>query len=107
MIKKILLGFLLLGTLVSCSESSQQEDEYADWKGRNETFFNEVYLKADSTIHADGDCDEWKIIRKWSLQEQFGIQKDNNIVVHVLENSSKTVTPLYTDSVVVDLCKVG
>ena len=103
MIKKIFLGLLLLATIASCSESSEQEDEYAHWKSRNETFFNEVYLKADSAIHASGNQEEWKIIRNWSLLEQFGTKKDNHIVVHVLEKSQKTVSPLYTDSVVVDL----
>lgn len=103
MIRKIFWGLLLLVTIASCSESSEQEDEYVNWRHRNETFFNEVYLKADSAIHVSGSQVEWKIIRNWSLLEQFGSKKDNNIVVHVLEKSQKTVSPLYTDSVVVDL----
>lgn len=95
--------FLLLGTIASCSESSEQEDDYANWKSRNEDFFCEVYQKADSTIHADGNNEKWKIFRKWSLQEQFGSKKDNNIVAHVLEKSASLASPIYTDSVVVDI----
>lgn len=34
---------------------------------------------------------------------EFGVQKENNIVVHVLENSTNTSVPIYTDSVVVDI----
>lgn len=85
----------------SCSESNENENVYANWKERNEAFFNKMYAKADSASHAGSS--EWKIIRKWSLQEQFGTQKDNNIVVNVLESHAAEAMPLYTDSVVVDI----
>jgi len=101
---KSLLGLGLLSILMlfsSCDENSGEVDEYQDWKGRNDSYFLDVYLKADSAINA-GDND-WKIIRKWSLLEQFGDKKENNIVVHVLESGSSSRTPIYTDSVVVDM----
>lgn len=101
MYKKLIYGVLLLLTIASCSESSEQEDEYANWKERNDVFFQGIFSKADSAINAGSN--NWKIIRNWSLQEQFGVQKENNIVVHVLENSTNTSVPIYTDSVVVDI----
>lgn len=96
------LGFLVFLMLFSsCEENSGDVDEYQDWKGKNESYFQNVYLKADSVIHAGGN--NWKIIRKWSLLEQFGDKKENNIVVHVLENGGASAMPIYTDSVVVDI----
>lgn len=93
--------FFLVILFASCSESNENEDVYGNWKERNEAYFNQVYAKADSASHAGSG--EWKIIRKWSLQEQFGTQKDNNIVVNVLESHATEAMPLYTDSVVVDI----
>lgn len=102
MFSKFICGlFFLVILFASCSESNENENVYANWKERNEAFFNKMYAKADSASHAGSS--EWKIIRKWSLQEQFGIQKDNNIVVHVLESHAAEAMPLYTDSVVVDI----
>lgn len=73
---KCLLVFVFLVILTlfsSCEENSGDVDEYQDWKGKNESYFHHVYLKADSVIHAGGN--DWKIIRKWSLLEQFGDKK--------------------------------
>ena len=100
--KKIwLFPLLVVGLFASCSESDDVQDEYRDWKGRNEAFFNEIYQHADSAIQAGSR--DWKIIRNWSLLEQFGSKKDNNIVVHVLDSNKQTQQPIYTDSVVVDI----
>ena len=100
--KKIwLFPLLVVGLFASCSESDDVQDEYRDWKGRNEAFFNEIYQQADSAIQAGSR--DWKIIRNWSLLEQFGSKKDNNIVVHVLDSNKQTQQPIYTDSVVVDI----
>lgn len=102
MFSKFICGlFFLVILFASCSESNENENVYANWKERNEAFFNKMYAKADSASHAGSS--EWKIIRKWSLQEQFGTQKDNNIVVTVLESHAAEAMPLYTDSVVVDI----
>lgn len=52
MYKKLIYGVLLLLTIASCSESSEQEDEYANWKERNDVFFQGIFFKADSAINA-------------------------------------------------------
>ena len=52
MYKKLIYGVLLLLTIASCSESSEQEDEYANWKERNDAFFQGIFFKADSAINA-------------------------------------------------------
>ena len=51
--KKVwLFPLLVVGLFASCSESDDAQDEYRDWKGRNEAFFNEIYQQADSAIQA-------------------------------------------------------
>lgn len=101
MCKRILLGVVVLLSLVSCGESNNDEDVYANWKERNDNYFLQMYMKADSASHAGNP--DWKIIRKWSLLEQFNTRKEDHIVAHLLESHPDAKSPIYTDSVVVDI----
>lgn len=104
--------FLLMMTvfaLSSCSEDDNTVDEYANWQARNEKAFADTLAYARQQI-ANGS-DEWKVILKWSLQNQTP-NKDTNgnavpltykdadyIVVHVLDKGKGSGCPMYTDSV--------
>jgi FKBP-type peptidyl-prolyl cis-trans isomerase FklB len=78
----------------SCSESEEEESEFANWQERNETFFNEVYNRARST-----NSGEWRIYSQWSLNEEVATDAEDYIVVQVLETGTGSGCPIYTDSV--------
>ena len=84
-------------TFISCSESSDEDNEFEDWKNRNEQYFSDVYLKAK-------DCQDgsWKIIRNYSLEDTINIDYDQNIVVEVINEGNGSGCPLFSDSVLVD-----
>lgn len=95
----LFLFVMLASCLVSCSESDDTEDEFENWKERNDTYFNNVYNQAKSAI-ANGS-QEWKILRNWSLNDDVATDADDHIVVQVLEKGTGSGCPLYTDSVMV------
>ena len=71
-----LLAILLLPVAVtSCSESDSNDEEFANWQSRNDTYFDNVYSTRQAT-----DC----------------------IVVRVVKEGTGSGCPLYTDSVLVD-----
>ena len=95
--------------LSSCSEDDNTVDEYANWQERNEQAFEDTLAYARQQ-KANGS-DEWKVLLKWSLQNQTP-NKDANgnavpltykdadyIVVHVLDKGKGSGCPMYTDSV--------
>lgn len=84
--KRSLLKFaaLLPLFLVSCSETDDELNEFSNWKDKNEKYFTDIYFHADSVIN-NGSKD-WKIIREWSLEDNFSTTKENNIVVNILKN---------------------
>ncbi|MCI6160701.1 MAG: FKBP-type peptidyl-prolyl cis-trans isomerase [Prevotellaceae bacterium] len=85
--------------LASCSETGTDNEEFANWQSRNDTYFNSVYAKAQEAIK--GGSTEWKIFRKWSLTEEMAKQNHDHVVVQVLEQGTGSGCPLYTDSVMV------
>ena len=87
----------LLFALTACSEEDDSVEEFANWKNVNEQYFSNLYAQTQQRIAA-GDSN-WKIIRKWSLQETAHPDIDNYIVVQVIEEGQGTGCPLYTDSV--------
>ena len=67
----------------SCSESSGDEvEEYADWKARNDAYFNR------------------KIFNTWSVNETVATTTDH-IVVKVLQEGTGSGCPIFTDNVYV------
>ena len=79
----------------SCSESEEDQSEYANWKEKNEEYFHAIYEKATTEQSvADG---QWKTFLKWSLDSSS--LPEDHVVVKVTSESGQTVSPLYTDSV--------
>ena len=107
--KYLFLLVMAVFALSSCSEDDNTVDEYANWQERNEQAFADTLDYARQQI-ANGST-EWKVIRKWSLQNQIP-NKDQNgvqvplsykvydhIVVRVLKEGKGSGCPMYTDSV--------
>ena len=100
--KKGIFIFLLgLGAtfFVACSKSDDPVEEFVNWKENNESYFNSLFSQTSQRIAA-GD-NSWRIIRKWSLQENVQVSNDNYVIAHVLENGDGADCPLFTDSVAV------
>lgn len=92
-----LLFMLSVVTLTSCSESDDDENEYADWQHRNEAYWDALYTTTQQKIISDTS---WKIIPCWSkASTTASLNTTDYVVVHVTEQGSGTTTPLYTDSV--------
>ena len=107
--KYLFLLMMAVFALSSCSEDDNTVDEYANWQERNEQAFEDTLAYARQQ-KANGS-DEWKVLLKWSLQNQTP-NKDANgnavpltykdadyIVVHVLDKGKGSGCPMYTDSV--------
>lgn len=88
--------FAAVALVTSCSETSGEEDEYADWQQRNEAYFNSVYAKAKQAV--DSGDKSWKLVRAYTKNPSSAKPTDF-IVVEVLNTSSDTVRILYSDSV--------
>lgn len=95
------LIFILPFTLISCTENDDEQDEFENWEERNSEYFYDVYSEAQSEI-ANGS-DEWMILRKWSLEETAVTRPDDHIVVNIRERGTGTASPLYTDTVMVNI----
>ena len=81
----------------SCNETDGETDEFADWKNRNEQYYNNQYDYAKNMIE-QGDT-SWRIYRKWSLNEGTANSPSDYIVVNVLQNGEGKIAPIYTDEV--------
>ena len=90
-----------LFTMASCSESEGTEEEFANWKTKNETQFDQIYSEAKAK--ADAGDNTWKVIRGFQFESTAPAHDYNNIVVHVLTEGKGSGCPLYTDSVRVNL----
>ncbi len=95
----LLLSLLATFFMVSCGNDDNTVEEYPDWQKTNETYFTNLYNTAKTNIAA-GDAN-WKIIRKWSLEDTVKVNADDNIVVQVLNKGTGSGCPMYTDSVYV------
>lgn len=94
-----LLALLLLPLgLASCSEKNAEDDEFANWQSRNDTYFASIYRQAQEAIQR-GDT-SWKIIRTWSMDTTLA--STNCIVARVVAKGTGSGCPLYTDSALVD-----
>lgn len=92
-------SFLILLAFVfaSCSETSEEDNEFSDWKNRNESYFNGLYEQAKAAVSSGSS--EWKVLTKWSLNDNVATAAANHVVVKVLEAGTGSGCPLFTDSV--------
>ena len=87
---------LALG-LASCSEATDETEEYPDWRNTNTAYWNNLYTQAQQRIAA-GDT-TWKIYKSWSIPDTLRTDNTYSIIVHVLKEGTGSGSPLYTDSV--------
>lgn len=90
---------LLVALLSSCSETSEEDTEFADWQNRNDAYFAQIYNQAKSAID-NGDT-SWKIIRSYSKNPEVN-EPTLDIVVKVINEGNPGADgamPLYTDSI--------
>ena len=94
-----LLPFLFLAALFisSCSDSTDEVEEYPNWQSTNVAYWNETYASATQKIAA-GDT-SWKIYKSWNYEDTLHSENTSYIVVHVLNEGTGSGSPLYTDSV--------
>lgn len=91
----LLFAFLLLPA--SCSEETDEVEEFPNWEKTNTDYWNNLYATTTQRIAA-GDS-SWKIIKKWSLPDTLDAANTQYIIVHVLNEGTGAGSPLYTDSV--------
>ena len=78
--------------LSSCSEEASEEEEYANWKERNEQFL--ASLVNDSLKQQN-----WQRIKLFSLDSTTEGAASDYIYVKKITNGEGTETPIFTDSV--------
>lgn len=104
-LKVIIILFIGLLGMASCSETDNGNEEYANWQSRNIEYFNSMYDKAVDSIMAGNP--NWKILKKYTFNETVTKPEDYRnevkteyIVAHVLKGASADApTPLYNDTV--------
>ena len=84
--------FTLLPLFTSCSEEASEEEEYANWKERNEQFL--ASLVNDSLKQHN-----WQRIKLFSLDPTTEGAASDYIYVKKISYGNGTETPIYTDSV--------
>ena len=84
--------FTLLPLFTSCSEEASEEEEYANWKERNEQFL--ASLVNDSLKQHN-----WQRIKLFSLDSTTEGAASDYIYVKKISYGNGTETPIYTDSV--------
>ena len=88
---------LLAGGLSSCSETKDDDNEFANWKERNEQYFSKAYTSAKQ-LSDNGDA-KWKVLRSLTLNEDVATHDYDHVVVEVLNEGNGSGCPIYSDSV--------
>ena len=84
--------FTLLPLFAACSEADDTVSEYVNWQERNEAYFEQQY-ETHSIKYAS-----WTKPSSMSISD---LPHGNCILVDVIESGYGTVSPYYTDSVLV------
>ena len=91
----MLMAMPLLFT--ACSETNETQEEYPDWKNKNQTYWNKLFTETQSRINS-GDT-SWKLIRNYTLSDSISVPNTSYIVVHVKQAGTGSGCPLSSDSV--------
>lgn len=91
----MLLAMPLLFT--ACSETNETQEEYPDWRNKNQTFWNRLYT--ETRRHATAGYTSWKIFKTYTKQDSISGVNTDYIIVHVKQAGTGSGTPLGTDSV--------
>ena len=83
--------------LTACSESDNEQEEFPDWKAKNERAFNTIYNSAVEQQKAGNKT--WKVFNVYSKSESVATAPEDHIVVRVLNEGTGSGSPLYTDTV--------
>ena len=91
----MLMAMPLLFT--ACSETNETQEEYPDWKNKNQTFWNKLYT--ETRRHATVGYTSWKLFKTYTKQDSISGVNTDYIIVHVKQAGTGSGTPLGTDSV--------
>ena len=91
----MLMAMPLLFT--ACSETNETQEEYPDWKNKNQTFWNRLYT--ETRRHATAGYTSWKLFKTYTKQDSISGVNTDYIIVHVKQAGTGSGTPLGTDSV--------
>ena len=91
----MLLAMPLLFT--ACSETDETQEEYPDWKNKNQTFWNRLYT--ETRRHATAGYTSWKLFKTYTKQDSISGVNTDYIIVHVKQAGTGSGSPLGTDSV--------
>ena len=91
----MLLAMPLLFT--ACSETEETQEEYPDWKNKNQTFWNKLYT--ETRRHATVGYTSWKLFKTYTKQDSISGVNTDYIIVHVKQAGTGSGTPFSTDSV--------
>lgn len=91
----MLMAMPLLFT--ACSETNETQEEYPDWKNKNQTFWNRLYT--ETRRHATAGYTSWKLLKSYSIEDSLSVPNTSYIVVHVKQAGTGSGSPLGTDSV--------
>lgn len=108
--KKLLyLLALVLGIscLWACSESSDEVEEFGNWKERNATFMRDTLAYANRAIATakaqygdawESHCD-WRVFPSYMTTAGGKTTWEDSIAVRIMERGTNVGSPLFTDSV--------
>ena len=91
------LAAVLSTALASCSETTDEDTEFADWQNRNEQYFDQKYNEVKAL--ADAGNADWKILRGYTLESNVATHSYDHILINVLKQGDGDGCPLYTDYV--------
>lgn len=109
--KTLAVGLLLpLGFLASCSENISEEEEFVDWKLKNEQAYLKQLEEAKTAIATarqtygeqwESHC-PWRVYRTYAQDPEVPGTPFDTVCVKILEKGDGATAPLYTDTVEVN-----